>query len=183
MNTSIAAWVTGRLPPHEDLDRARLAELANDLGSERRLWEHLVRFETAERVYVELYRDVHVDVWLICWLNQQDTGFHDHDVSCGAVYVADGTLLEDRLVWRAGVIHEATHEHRAGTVFDFHAGRLHRMRHPGGDPATSVHVYSPPLWRMGHYHFDADGNLSRDPITYADEMWTGRVEGALRFAP
>ena len=81
------------------------------------------------------------------------------------------------------MIPSARHEHRAGTVFDFPAGCMHRMRHPGGDPATSVHVYSPPLCRMGYYHFDADGNLSRDPITYADEMWTGRVEGALRFAP
>ena len=183
MNTSIAAWVTGRLPPHEDLDRARLAELANDLGSERRLWEHLVRFETAERVYVELCRDVHVDVWLICWLNQQDTGFHDHDVSSGAVHVCDGVLAEDRLQGTDDGVRRVTREHGPGSTFDFDAAYVHRMRHPGGEPAASIHCYSPALWRMGHYGFDDDGNLCRTSMTYADEMWAGRVVGAERFSP
>ena len=43
----------------------------------------------------QLYRDPHLDLWLICWLDAQDTGYHDHDVSSGAVYVCDGTLHED----------------------------------------------------------------------------------------
>jgi hypothetical protein len=179
----VAAWISERLPPDEDLDVGRMAALATDLGRERELWGAFVRHDPDERVFVELYRDVHVDVWLICWLAQQDTGFHDHDVSAGAVYVCDGVLIEDRLQGEATAIRTVEHEYAAGTVFEFDAGRIHRMRHPGGDPATSIHVYSPALWRMGHYHLDDDGNLCRSSVTYADEMWSGRVEGALRFAP
>ena len=43
-----------------------------------------------QRCYAELLRDDDVAVWLICWMDDQDTGFHDHDVSAGAVAVVVG---------------------------------------------------------------------------------------------
>lgn len=179
----MSAWLAPRLPADQDLDREELAELATELGRERRLWEHLVRHDPEERFYVELHRDVHLDVWLICWLNQQDTGYHDHDLSSGAVYVCDGVLVEDRLQSLDGAIRGVVQERPAGTVFDFDAARIHRMHHVSGGPATSIHCYSPALWRMGHYDVDDDGNLCRTSITYADEMWTGRIAEARSFAP
>jgi hypothetical protein len=176
-------WISGEIESDRDLDRAELARLARAIGERRELWEHLVRHIPDERYFVELHRDVHLDVWLICWLNQQDTGFHDHDVSSGAVYVVDGELLEDRLQGSELGIRAATRQHVAGTGFDFDAAYVHRMHHPGGSPATSIHCYSPALWRLGHYDFDENGHLCRTSITYADEMWTGRVVGAGRFTP
>jgi Cysteine dioxygenase type I len=167
----LRAWFLDRIPRDADLDRPALAALASELGHERRLWEHLVRHEPDQRVFVELYRDVHLDVWLICWQDQQDTGMHDHDLSSGAVYVADGELVEDRLVGGRGGILEESVTRPASTVFDFDAARVHCMRHPGGAPAVSVHLYSPALWRMGYYSFDEDANLCRTSVTYADEMW------------
>jgi hypothetical protein len=170
-----AAWIAERLPPDRDLEHRELVDLAVAIGENRTLWEHLVRHDPDERVYVELYRDVHLDVWLICWLEHQDTGFHDHDLSSGAVYVCDGVLAEERLQTTGNGIREVITERHAGTVFPFDAARVHRMHHTGGGPATSIHVYSPALWRMGHYSFDEEENLRRESITYADEMWTGRV--------
>ncbi|MDQ3867303.1 MAG: cysteine dioxygenase family protein [Actinomycetota bacterium] len=142
-----------------------------------------MRHVPEERYFVELFRDVHLDVWLICWLNQQDTGLHDHDVSSGAVFVCDGVLAEDRLQHSRGALRVRTREHGAGTSFHFDASYVHRMRHVGGSLATSVHCYSPALWRLGHYDLDDDRNLTRTSITYADEMWTGRVVGERSFAP
>jgi hypothetical protein len=89
--------------------------------------------------------------------------------------VVDGLLLEDRFLQTNGDLREAARERPAGSVFDFDAAHIHRMRHPeGGGPATSIHVYSPSLWRMGYYEPDADGNLCRVSITYVDEMGSGR---------
>jgi hypothetical protein len=125
---------------------------------------------------------VNLDVWLQCWTNQQDTGYHDHDLSAGAVYVCDGVIVEDRLQRASGAIVEVQREHVPGSGFDFDAAYVHRMHHVSGGPATSIHCYSPAIWRMGHYSFDEHGFLHRQSVTYADEMWSGRVEG-LRFTP
>jgi hypothetical protein len=167
----VTSWIVERIPKDEDLDRPALAELARELGGERGLWQHLVRHDPQQRVYVELYRDVHLDVWLICWHDHQDTGFHDHDLSSGAVHVCDGELVEDRLVTGSDGIRQVSVRRAAGTGFEFDAARIHCMGNPGGTPAVSIHLYSPALWRMGYYSFDEDGNFCRASVTYADEMW------------
>ena len=38
--------------------------------------------------------DAHVEIWLICWCPTQETGFHDHGGSRGAVAVLQGMLSE-----------------------------------------------------------------------------------------
>jgi hypothetical protein len=178
----VRGWIGERLPAGRELDRPALAALAEAIGRERSLWLDLTCHDPEERTFVELYRDVHVDVWLQCWMNQQDTGYHDHDLSAGAVYVCDGVLVEDRLQRVDGAITGVPRAHPAGTGFDFDAACIHRMHHVDGPEATSIHCYSPAIWRMGHYSFDADGNFARASVTYADEMWSGRIE-SLRFTP
>jgi hypothetical protein len=87
------------------------------------------------------------------------------------VYVYEGTLHEDHLARDPdGWIRERTREHQAGSVFDFDSSYIHGVRHSGGPPATSIHAYSPALWRMGHYEPDEMGAVRRVPITYADEL-------------
>ena len=169
--TAIADWIAERLPPDHDLDRPALARLAVAIGEEESLWRPFVRHDDAERFYQQLYRDPSVDVWLICWVEGQGTGYHDHDRSSGAVYVCEGTLLEDYFQRDPdGWIREKTYSHEAGGHFHFDAADIHGVRHGGGPPASSIHVYSPALWRMGHYEPDDRGVLRRVSITYADEL-------------
>ena len=56
-----------------------------------------MRHDPTRRHYEELVRDAHLSVWLINWTDAQDTGFHDHDVSAGAVAVVQGRVVEERL--------------------------------------------------------------------------------------
>ncbi len=166
----IRDWIHARTTPGENLSRAELSALAEALGRERGLWQAYVRHDPETRYFKHLYRDTNLDVWVICWLNTQDTGYHDHDVSSGAVYVCEGELQEDYFYRDAeGWVHVRTRPRPAGTVFDFDGSSIHGMRHAGGPPATSIHVYSPALWRMGHYE-PGEGGLRREPITYADEL-------------
>ncbi len=178
----VRAWIGERAPADGELSRPELAALARAIGDQRSLWESLARPDPEERRFVELFRSVHLDVWLQSWMNQQDTGYHDHDLSAGAVHVCDGILVEDRLRRDGEAIRPAKREFPAGTGFDFDASYVHRMRHESGPAAISIHCYSPAIWRMGHYDFDDEGNLRRTSVTYADEMWSGRVE-SLRFTP
>jgi hypothetical protein len=163
-------WIHERIAAGENLNRPQLAELAAAVGDEPRFWADRVRHDPQTRHFVQLYRDTNLDVWLICWLDAQDTGYHDHDLSSGAVYVVEGSLCEDFFYRDAdGWIDVRTRERHAGSVFDFDGSSIHGMRHAGGPPATSIHVYSPALWRMGYYE-PGEGGLRRTSITYADEM-------------
>ena len=166
----ITAFISARLPAGRDLERDELVELATAIGKTPELWSSKVRHDPGERIYIQLYRDTHLDVWMICWLDDQKTGYHDHDLSSGAVYVCEGTLVEDRFHLGGEGFSHASRERLAGEVFEFDAAYIHGVRHAGGPPATSIHCYSPPLWRMGYYEADAQGSLSRISMTYLDEI-------------
>ena len=88
--------------PDRDLTEAELEELAAAVAQQPELWSHLVAFDGEDRVYASLHRDAHVDLWLLCWTPENDTGWHDHDVSSGAVAVVSGELVENNLTLASG---------------------------------------------------------------------------------
>ena len=138
-----------------------------EIAADRDAWEHLVHHSREQREYVELRRDDDVAVWLICWMDEHDTGFHDHDLSSGAVAVADGAVAEDRLALGGPPV---TRVAEAGESFHFTAADIHRVRHVGDQPAVTIHAYSPPLWRMGAYEILDGGELRRHSLSYAEEL-------------
>jgi hypothetical protein len=150
-----------------DLDRAALRRLVADIAARPELWRPLVTIDAESRRFEQLWRDTHIDVWVISWMHGHDTGFHDHDVSQGAVAVVDGALVEERMVLGGAPLER---RHPAGAVFDFDASHVHRMRQDSRGPAVSIHAYSPPLWRMGTYAVAPDGTLRRASISYAEEL-------------
>ncbi len=103
-----------------------------------------------------MFSDEHVTAWLICWMEDHDTGFHDHDISCGAVAVVSGCVREERLALDGSGNDRLV---RAGESFHFSASDIHRVRHAGSDPAVTLHVYSPPLLSMGAYVVRENGRL------------------------
>jgi Cysteine dioxygenase type I len=155
------------LPPKRDLSAHELVSLVTGLGRRPELWAHLVRHDPSQRVYEELWRDEHVAVWLICWMHDHDTGFHDHDLSAGAVSVVSGAVCEERLrLGDAPLVRTSG----AGEAFDFAASDIHRVLHAGDVPAVTLHAYSPPLRRMGAYQVREDGVLARHSVSYAEEL-------------
>jgi hypothetical protein len=150
-----------------DLDLAELRELVGSIAADLDRWQPLVRRDAVERHFEQLLRDDHVDVWVISWASGNDTGFHDHDVSRGAVAVVEGELVEERLVLGGA---PRVRRHQTGDVFDFDASHVHRMRQDAATPAVSIHAYSPPLWRMGTYVVGPDGTLERRSISCAEEL-------------
>src|SRR5262249_37462050 len=67
--TDLTSFVRARLPGARNLEQSELVELATAIGHLPDFWRPLVRHDPGERVYVQLYRDPHVDVWMICWLD------------------------------------------------------------------------------------------------------------------
>ena len=153
--------------PARDLTESELRALVQDFAAAPARWAHLVEHDPAQRRYELLVRDEHVAVWLICWMEDHDTGFHDHDVSGGAVAVVAGRVREERLVLGGGTVDRVC---GAGEAFSFAASDIHRVRHAGDEPAVTIHAYSPPLWRMGAYEVAPTGELRRHSVSYAEEL-------------
>lgn len=154
-------------PRGRDLDGVELEAFAAELAVRPELWIEHVRHDPSQRSYTELLSDAHVTAWLICWMDDHDTGFHDHDRSCGAVSVLSGAVREERLVLGGEPVRRTFD---AGRSFHFSAADIHRVRHAGSDPAVTLHVYSPPLLRMGAYAVGQDGALVRHPVSYTEEL-------------
>ena len=161
-----AVGITPATLPGRDLDPDELIALASSIAAAPARLEPHIAFSDEKRHYVSLHRDSHVDVWLLCWTPVNDTGWHDHDISSGAVAVLRGALTEHNLAVADDSIHTDV---TAGQVFGFGPDHIHRLT--GRDPGSvSVHAYSPPLWRMGQYTLGPGGVLRRRTVSYADEL-------------
>ena len=134
-----------------ELDGSALESLVRDLAADPQVWEHLVQHSPDQRVYEELRRDDDVAVWLICWMDDHDTGFHDHDLSRGAVAVVQGEVAEDRLALGGPPVTRTFGEGRGV--------QLQRLGHPPGAP-----------------HRRASGG--HDPRVFAAFVANGRLRGA-----
>jgi hypothetical protein len=153
------------LLPAGTLTPLQLAELARSAASRVDV-DLLVRRDRDHRFCLQLWCDGTSEGWLLGWLDDQETGFHDHDASAGGVHVIEGAVAEDRLT--LGGPH-ATRVVSAGESFSFDTQHIHRMRHHGTEPALSLHVYSPPLESMGSYEV-VDGILRRLSIPPDEEL-------------
>ena len=98
LGRAAVAGMTLDHPAGRDLERSELRALVDRPRPPARAAGGGSSPTTAsQRVYEELLRDEHLSLWLICWMDDQDTGFHDHDTSAGAVAVVEGRVREERL--------------------------------------------------------------------------------------
>ena len=149
------------------LTRTALRELVGDLAAATEHWSALVRHDPSRRVFEPVLDRHDVEAWLICWMPGHDTGFHDHDLSSGAVTVVAGSVLEERLRLGTGV---TARTFGPGDTFEFSASDIHRVTHAGEVPAVTLHAYAPRLRRMGAYAVGRDGALQRHPLAHGEEL-------------
>ncbi len=103
-----------------------LEEFVGSLVASPDRWRHLVRHSGDARVYEQIWDDTDVNAWVICWSEDQDTGFHDHDESAAAIAVISGNVREDRLTL-GGPPRSRTIG--ADSVFSMPPEAIHRVLH------------------------------------------------------
>jgi len=145
----------------------QLEQFVARLAAEPARWQHLVRHERDVRVYEQIFGDEHLNAWLICWSDAQDTGFHDHDESAGAIAVLRGRVRDERLAIGSP---PRVREFAAPQRFNIPPNAIHRVVHAGVEPAITLHAYSPPLIRMGAYRVGAQGELEREALSCEQEL-------------
>ncbi len=166
MTTTVQSPNQPRTTQQRTLSKQELQAYVEQLSASPELWRDHVAFDTDGRHYASVFRDDTVDVWLLCWNTTDDTGWHDHDISAGAVAVIQGVVRETTPRLSAESL---TSDFTAGTSFSFGPEHIHRMSGVV-DKSVSIHAYSPPLWRMGQYRFSQEGVMRRMSVSYADEL-------------
>ena len=144
-----------------------LKRFAAALAARPERWAHHVRHAGEVRVYEQIWDDADVNAWVICWSQDQDTGYHDHDESSAAVAVVSGRVREERLALEGP---PRSREVVAGETFVVPSVAIHRVLHAGSGPAVTIHAYSPPLTRTGVYRIAADGELHRESLPSETEL-------------
>ncbi len=155
------------------LTAEELTRFVEDLAACPEQWAHLVNHRDDVRVYEQIWDDEEVNAWVICWSEDQDTGFHDHDESAAAIAVISGRIREER--FRVGEP-PRSRELESGEVFTMPPVAIHRVLHAGETRAVTIHAYSPPLVRTGAYRLSEDGALEREALPFETEL---RAEPAL----
>lgn len=144
--------------PEGALDKQKLSQLVSSIAEQPELWQPLVVTDPSRRRYRLLYEDDRIDVWVLCWMPGQKTGYHDHDHSEVALMCVQGTILEKQMLLPSGA---SRVEMQVGHVRTGGAGYIHAVSHLDGEPAVSLHAYSPPLIHVGQYVVDEHGVLER----------------------
>ena len=143
-------------PAHTEADAAialppaLLMQIVRELADERDRWLALVEHRPDERWFARVRVEADHDAWLIGWDSFQGVELHDHGGATGVLYVVDGALLETSTA-RGGSTQLSEQTLHAGTARAFGTDHVHRVVNPSARPATSLHVYSPPLVSMDFY--------------------------------
>ena len=157
---ALAARTSELLEATRVLSEDELATLVSRITARPDLWQPLVVVDRDRRRYELLYDDDQVDIWVLSWMPGQKTGFHDHDRSSVALICAQGELDEGSLA--LGLRAEPVRM-TPGVVRTGPGGYIHSVSHVEGEPAVSIHAYSPPLTCVGQYRVDSLGRLRREP--------------------
>jgi quercetin dioxygenase-like cupin family protein len=142
----------------EPLSPALIGDIAAGVAQVPDSWQHLVRHDPDGRRPVRLMATGAYEVWVIGWLKGQSVRPHDHGGSAAAVLVTEGALTEVTLLGNERTL-------VPGQVHRLGPGAVHDVVNTSDVPATSIHVYSPPLSTMTYY----------DPVSWKPEE-TVRVE-------
>jgi cysteine dioxygenase type I len=156
------------LVPHDGLlSPEELEEVAAGIAVRDEIWRPLAYADREQRRYELVYEDDRMDAWVLSWMPGHGTGFHDHYISSVGLAVAAGGVQEDQMVY--GRDHIARHL-RPGDTRRGDATYIHRVTHESGEPAVTVHVYSPRLDWVGQYRIDDDGVMRREPAPGRKEL-------------
>ena len=117
-----------------------LAGIAADVAARPALWEPLLDTRATVRTYASLHREPDLEIWAIAWLPDNDTGWHDHESSSGAVRVVEGAL-DEHVLRLGGADRRSVH----GAGGDLHLrARSHPPRDLLGARAPSPSTSTPP---------------------------------------
>ncbi len=148
--------------PHARLSPEQLELVVNTIAARPDLWQDLIVADHQSRWWLLLYRTPGYEVKLLTWENDQESDWHDHGGSAGAFRVTQGSLREHHRAKDSIGVDSAIFG--PGGYGSFGTDYVHDVVHETGDPAVSIHAYSPPLSGLTYYERTSFGFVAREFI-------------------
>ena len=148
--------------PDGRLSREELEVVALAVAKRRDLYEDLIVADRERRWWLLLYRTPNFEVKLLTWEDDQTSDWHDHGGSSGVFAVTSGSLLERHRSADSVSIDSA--RFGVGDCASFGTDYVHDVVFDTGDPAVSIHAYSPPLSGLTFYDRTPYGFVAREFI-------------------
>lgn len=143
-----------------------LTSVVQRIAEHEEWWRPKLEYHAEQRWWTKLVSHRNLEVWLLTWLEDQTTDFHDHGSSGAAFTVVEGHLTESRFRRDGGIVAKT---YSPGSVVTVAPRTIHAVSNNRWAPAASIHAYSPPLSTMTVY---APGNGKPTPLY--SEIATGR---------
>ncbi len=146
----------GRLGlPAGRLSQQELEQVACQVAASPELWQGLVVDSPGKRWWLVLCRTAAYEVRVLSWEFDQSSGWHDHRGSSGRYVVTEGILREQSRGDDGLSVTKS--RHLAGDHGSFGPGSVEHLMHEEGEPAVSIHAYSPPLSNLTLYDLTSFG--------------------------
>ena len=150
------------------LSPARLGQIVGAVAAEPSCWSDVVRFDAGRRWYQRLDLADDYEIWLLTWMQGQNTGLHDHGDAAGAFAVAQGQVRERTVSAARPLVRDRSVA--AGSTRSFGPQYVHDVANVSAEPAITVHAYSPPLSAMRRYELTESG-LVHTGTQSAEQDW------------
>jgi hypothetical protein len=151
--------------PDGRLTTEQLELIVTSVAQRPDLYEDLVVDHEDTRWWLLLYRTPSFEVKLLTWKADQSSDWHDHGGSSGALTVTAGSLSERRRA--ADGVGIDCSVHSVGALTSFGTDYVHDVDFRSGQPAVSIHAYSPPLHALTFYEHTSYGFVA-DRIVLED---------------
>lgn len=160
--TEVSELLQGLPIPEGRLSEPELESVARFVAARPDLFQDLVVDDHERRWWLVLHRRDNVEVLVQSWEREQSSDWHDHGGSSGAFVVIGGSLVEQSRA--ADGVSLVSRRLAAGQVAAFGPGHVHDVRYESGEPAVSIHTYSPPLSGLTFYERTPYGFAAREVV-------------------
>ena len=148
--------------PDDRLTAEQLRLIVTTVAARPELFEDLIADEEQSRWWLLLHRTPNVEVKLLTWKADASSDWHDHGGSSGAFTVTAGALYEQRRA--ADGVGVDSSIHGVGSVASIGTDYVHDVDFESGEPAVSIHAYSPPLHGLTFYDHTPYGFVAREIV-------------------
>jgi cysteine dioxygenase len=149
---------------------AELGRLLAETVDDETQWRHVARFDETHYRRNPLWQGAAYRAFVICWRPGQVSTIHDHtDCGCGMKVLA-GTMTEVPFTLdpRGVPIEHPANVHERGSVCVSFDADIHEIRNDGDEDLVTLHVYTPPLQKIGIYERDSAARREFDFAAEAD---------------